>query len=221
MSKPSLNPSQDAVQPKFSHYFAPRRGSVKASPPVAMRCNGLTLQMSTGAGVFAKGGLDEGTQLLLESFFAAHDDDLSGQHLCDLGCGWGAVGCFLAKRYPQALVALCDINSHAVQLARMNLQQNSLHNAQAWCGDGLGAAQSKYFEAVLCNPPVRAGNAAIAELFHEAQRCLQESGELWVVLRTQQGAKSWQKRLKEQFGNCDTITIDRGYRILRSRKSAI
>jgi 16S rRNA (guanine1207-N2)-methyltransferase len=114
---------------------------------------------------------------------------------------------------------MCDINVLAVQLARQNAQRNDILNAHLWCGDGLTAARAKYFHAVLCNPPVRAGNAVIAELFTQSQRCLQTGGELWVVLRTQQGAKSWQKRLAAQFGRCETVAIESGYRILLSRNS--
>jgi 16S rRNA (guanine1207-N2)-methyltransferase len=213
--QPSVAQSEPS---EFSHYFAPQVGAkVQAKAPVAMHCAGMTMQLSTGSGVFAKAGLDAGTQILLEAFFAAHPEPIATQKLCDLGCGWGAVGCFLSKRYPSAQIAMCDINYRAVQLSLKNLGHNSIANARVWCGDGLKAAQSKYFERILCNPPVRAGNAAIEALFLEAQRTLAVNGELWIVLRTQQGAKSWQKRLKEQFGNCDTVVIERGYRVLRSK----
>lgn len=191
---------------------------MRPKAPVLMRCGGIALELSTSAGVFSKGGLDEGTQILLETFFDKHKV-LSGQRLCDLGCGWGAVGCFLSKRYPDAQISLCDINEQAVQLARLNWQHNDLSNMHGWCGDGLSAVRPKYFHTILCNPPVRAGNRVIEKLFFDAQRSLQRDGELWVVLRTQQGAKSWHKRLKEQFGNCDTVVIEKGYRVLRSRQT--
>jgi 16S rRNA (guanine1207-N2)-methyltransferase len=217
MSNPA--PSSPRSSAAFSHYFVPRGETVRASPPVTMHCAGLELQLSTGAGVFAKKGVDAGTQLLLESFFAANPQIADGARLCDLGCGWGAVGCFLGRHYANALIAMCDINGLAVQLAQQNAQRNAIQNAQLWCGDGLTAARTKYFHAILCNPPVRAGNAVIAELFVHAQRCLQTNGELWVVLRTQQGAKSWQRRLAAQFGQCETVAIESGYRILLSRNS--
>lgn len=115
---------------------------------------------------------------------------------------------------------MCDINLRAVHLARVNLRQNQLDNARVWCGNGLSAIASQSFDTVLCNPPVRAGNAVIGRLFEDAHRCLERGGVLWVVLRTAQGAKSWQKRLAQQFGNCDTTAIKSGYRILRSRKAS-
>ena len=71
---------------------------------------------------------------------------------------------------------------------------------------------------MLCNPPIRAGNDAIAALFEDAHRALKLRGELWAVIRTAQGAKSWAKRLHDRWGNCDTVALDKGYRVLRSRK---
>ena len=211
-----------------THYFTPQplnRDAKGAGSPTAIspleqeahwttaRAHGHTLQLATGAGVFAKAGLDAGSQLLLET--ATLDRATS---ICDLGCGWGALGCFAATIAPQSYVWMCDINLRAVVLARLNLKQNNIHNATTWCGDGLSGVRPDVFDTVLCNPPVRAGNTVIAKLFDDAHRCLKSQGSLWVVLRTAQGAKSWQRRLQEQFGNCATIDMAHGYRILKSIK---
>ena len=176
-----------------------------------MRARGIEMQLATGAGVFSKSGLDAGSHLLIETVQFAQD-----ARLCDLGCGWGAMGCLAAALTPASTVWMCDINLRATELARLNIRHNCLHNATVWCGDGLGAARAASFDVVLCNPPVRAGNAVIAQLFQDAQRCLEGDGVLWVVLRTAQGAKSWQARLDHQFGNCETVAIERGYRVLKS-----
>ena len=140
-----------------------------------------------------------------------------GAHLCDLGCGWGAIACFAAALSPGARVFGCDINERAVALARRNAHANGLDNAFFWCGDGLDAARDGFFDMILCNPPVRAGNEVIARLFDGARRCLKPDGTFWVVLRTAQGAKSWQKRLATQFGHCETAAIKGGYRILQCK----
>jgi 16S rRNA (guanine1207-N2)-methyltransferase len=174
---------------------------------------GHTLQLATGSGVFSKSGLDDGSKLLIETA-----DFSTCRSICDLGCGWGPVGCFAAVLAPQARVWMCDINLRAVALAGLNARENKLTNASAWCGNGLSAVRPNTFDLILFNPPVRAGNAVIADLFEGAERCLSQAGVLQVVLRTAQGAKSWQKRLAQQFGNCDTIEIKAGYRILRSIK---
>jgi 16S rRNA (guanine1207-N2)-methyltransferase len=202
------------VMPHDSHYFS-------SSTPLAesalqwtqAQWGEISLDFATGKGVFARGGLDEGSKLLLESA------ELSGKAIiCDLGCGWGAISCFAAARWRDSFVIGCDVNERAVALAHLNARRNGLTNAAFWCGDGLSALREECLDAVLCNPPVRAGNETIARLFEGAYRCLKTGGELWIVLRTAQGAKSWQKRLAAQFGTCDTIEIKHGYRILRSRK---
>lgn len=200
------------------HYFQPALQSSdeelrRYAKWVSLQARGIQLEMATGIGTFSRGALDEGSKLLLET--ATWPDDA---RVCDLGCGWGALGCFAAKVSPQSHVWLCDINPNAVGLTRLNIEKNEIENAVAWCDDGLMAARNGVFDTMLCNPPVRAGNATIGRMFEDAQRCLTSNGALWVVLRTQQGAKSWQKRLQEQFGNCETRAVVKGYRILCSTK---
>ena len=174
-----------------------------------MTCRGRTLKLATGAGVFARRGLDEGTRLLLQS---AH---LTGaKRIGDLGCGWGAVACFVAHEYSMSQVFAVDINLRATQLAQLNLQTNKTENSSVWCGDGLSSARDNFFDAILFNPPIRAGNVVIQKLFDDAFRCLKIGGKIWIVLRTAQGAKSWAKKLETQFGNCETIAIESGYRVL-------
>jgi len=211
------------TSPTTSHYFSRHTGAADATAgnsdnagpqkrlPVTVA--GHTLELTTGSGVFSRKGLDDGSRILLEN-----TDFASSGRICDLGCGWGAVACFASVLAPEAKVWMCDINLRAVQLAKMNAEQNKFEAVTAWCGDGLGAMRSLVFDTILCNPPVRAGNVVIARLFDDAHRCLSTRGSLWIVLRTAQGAKSWQKRLTQQFGNCETIAIKGGYRILRSCK---
>lgn len=199
-----------------SHYFASQTPLLKNETlyklrPQVISARGRSLEFVSGEGVFSKNALDFGSKLLIETI-----EPTVGTRFCDLGCGWGPVGAFVAANFPEIGVWACDINPRAVQLAHWNFRHNSLENAVAWCGDGLGAARPDFFATVACNPPVRAGNATIQELFDGAFQCLQPGGSLWVVLRTAQGAKSWQKRLAAQFGDCETVVIESGYRILKA-----
>ena len=178
---------------------------------------GLTLQFLTGKGVFAREGVDAGSRLLLQQWLGAAPSDFAGA-LLDLGCGWGVLSAFAAARFPRSRVFAVDLNPRAAQLAAHNFSRNELANATSWSGDGLDAARRDCFDVVLCNPPVRAGNAVIGKLFEDARAGLREGGELWIVLRTAQGAKSWQKKLAATWGNCETVALDQGYRVLRSRK---
>ena len=74
------------------------------------------------------------------------------------------------------------------------------------------------FDVVLSNPPIRAGKETIFKIYAQAYEHLNENGEFYCVIQTKHGAKSTQKKLEEIFGNCETVTIDGGYRIYRSKK---
>lgn len=205
-----------------AHYFTARDwlSAVdldRSTETVDITACGVTLRFATGLGTFSRGELDFGSRLLLETVFQNAPSE--GSTLCDLGCGWGALMCFAAKLWPASRVVGCDLSAPAAQLARLNARTNALSNCSAMQGDGLAAARGSSFDVVLCNPPVRAGNAVIARLFADAHRCLKPNGVLWVVLRTQQGAKSWQKRLATQFDSCETIVLEKGFRVLRSTKN--
>jgi 16S rRNA (guanine1207-N2)-methyltransferase len=219
-------PTLYAAAPKFfpilfmsdsSHYFSRHALKPPQNPPESrpMRAAGSHLQMATGRGVFAKSGLDAGSRLLLETALPVLGVLPPTARVCDLGCGWGALGCFIAARLQSTPVLMCDINARAAWLANYNARHNDLQNARVWCGDGLRAARDASFDAIVSNPPIRAGNATLGVLFQDAHRCLKPGGELWVVIRTAQGAKSWQKRLENLFGHCETVIIKNGYRVLK------
>jgi len=205
-----------------SHYFSPQTTLLSAQQLESFQSrpqtvNGQTLQFLTARGVFSREGIDEGTRILLHHWLASAPPEFDGT-FADLGCGWGAVAAFAAARFPQSQIYAVDVNPRAAQLTAHNLSRNELTNCAVWAGDGLNAARAEFFDDILCNPPIRAGNEAIAHLFEDAHRALKLRGELWVVIRTAQGAKSWAKRLQESWGHCETVALDKGYRVLRCRK---
>lgn len=208
------------LRSKTPHYFsrdiAPFSPSeISSARPLTVRWSDFELQFLTGAGLFSRSEFDDGSHLLLSTI--EREARLSGAiKFCDLGCGWGSVGTFWAKSHPKHHVYALDVNARATQLAKINFERNKIENAVAWCADGLSATRDESFDVVACNPPIRAGNAVIETLFDGAYRCLRPQGELWAVIRTAQGAKSWAKKLEAQFGNCETVEMKGGFRILRS-----
>ena len=192
------------------HYYTAAPASAHDERRRSVRALGVTMEFITDAGVFSRGKLDAGTRALLEAL-----PPLRGRIL-DLGCGWGPVGCCMAARWPQAEIALCDINERAVALARANLERNRLRGA-AFCGDGLDAVEGQ-FDLIAVNPPIRAGKALIYGLFDTAHERLRDGGALTIVIRKQQGAPSALKHLQETFGNAEVIAKGGGYWIIRSVK---
>ena len=169
---------------------------------------GLRLNCTTDAGVFSRDGLDMGTRSLLEALPELHG------RILDLGCGWGPVGTALGKRYPGAQIVLTDVNSRATELAARNLAANGVTNAAVVQGDGFAAVEGG-FDAIVLNPPIRAGKAVIYALFAEAAKHLRADGALYIVIRKQQGAESAQKYLSSIYADVERIAREKGYWVLR------
>lgn len=81
------------------HYYT--RNPASESRPVDCEYvyRGIPLAFRTDAGVFSKGEVDDGTDLLLKSL----PEEMAGDIL-DLGCGWGVIGICVARRWPETRV---------------------------------------------------------------------------------------------------------------------
>ena len=191
------------------HYYTEMPTSAHDERRIALRALGNDLTFITDAGVFSRDGLDRGTEVLLDALPA-----LSGRVL-DLGCGWGAVGVALGKRWPGLDIVMTDINSRAVELARRNLTENGV-KATVVQGDGFAAVEGR-FDAIVTNPPIRAGKAVIYGLFAQARDHLKPDGALYVVIRKQQGAPSALKYLKEIYARAETVGRGSGFHVLRAQ----
>ena len=191
------------------HYYTENPNSAHDERRVALRALGNELTFITDAGVFSRDGLDRGTELLLDALPA-----LSGRVL-DLGCGWGAVGVALGKRWPELDIVMTDINSRAVGLAWRNLTENGVR-ATVVQGDGFAAVEGQV-DAIVTNPPIRAGKAVIYGLFAQARDHLKPDGALYVVIRKQQGAPSALKYLNEIYVRAETVGRGSGFHVLRAQ----
>jgi len=169
---------------------------------------GKVLAFDTDAGVFSKQHVDPGSELLCKSL----PDDLSGDVL-DMGCGWGAMTVMTLARFPQANVTMADVNERALGLAVSNVAKNRM-TAKAVLSDGFEKIEG-LFDAVITNPPIRAGKAVIYKMFEDAKAHLREGGALYLVIRKQQGAPSALKFLKELYRKAEVIERDGGYWIIR------
>ncbi|MBQ3232812.1 MAG: methyltransferase, partial [Clostridia bacterium] len=94
---------------------------------------GNTVCFHTDSGVFSRDGLDFGTRTLLEAL-----PGLYGRVL-DLGCGWGAVGVSVGKKYPETEIVMSDVNERAMELAEKNLRENGVTNATVMKSDAMDA----------------------------------------------------------------------------------
>ena len=191
-------------------YFAKKPGC--ESRPVAFEteCVGVRASFETDAGVFSKQHIDPGSEILCKSL-----PELHGRVL-DMGCGWGAMTVMALARFPALDVTMADVNERALDLAVRNVQKNGMQ-AKAVLSDGFERVEGE-FDAVMTNPPIRAGKAVIYRMFEDAKAHLAEGGRLFLVIRKQQGAPSALKFLKELYAEAETIERDGGYWVIACRK---
>ncbi len=116
--------------------------------------------------------------------------------------------------YPRTRWVLLDVNERAVALARENVQCLG-GRAEVFVSDGFAAVPDLAADAILLNPPVRAGKAVVWRLFTESRHHLVPGGALWVVIQKKQGAPSAKAYLEQQFASVETVARDAGYHVFR------
>lgn len=182
----------------------------ESSPvPCAFPYRGYGLTFMTDAGVFSKGELDAGSRLLLDALPALAGDVL------DVGCGWGAIGVAIAKANRAAQVTMVDVNHRALDLCRANCDRNGV-TAEVLESDGLAAVMGRKFDAIVTNPPIRAGKQVIYKMFEDASASLKAGGALYLVIRKQQGAESCVKYLKTLFDTVEKLDKSAGFWVLKA-----
>ena len=171
---------------------------------------GIVLSFRTDAGVFSKGEVDTGTRLLLEAL----PEQLGGDIL-DLGCGWGVIGISIARKWPGTGVTMADVNTRALDLSRENAKRN---RAEVTCveSDGMAALEGQAFDAVVTNPPIRAGKQVIYRMFADAAKALKPGGSLYLVIRKQQGAESCMKYLQTIYASVEKLDKSGGFWVLKA-----
>ena len=71
---------------------------------------------------------------------------------------------------------------------------------------------------IVTNPPIRAGKSVVHGILEDAHEKLRAEGELYVVIQKKQGMPSAKKKMEAVFGNVETLTKEKGYYILKSKR---
>lgn len=163
-------------------------------------------QMFTDNGVFSKNKLDYGTKLLINSLPLLQ---INGRVL-DLGCGYGVVGYILAEKTP-AIIDMVDVNLRALHLAKRNTKKFK-EKVNVFESNVYININNKY-DYIITNPPIRAGKEVVEKFLFQAKEYLKSNGELWFVIRREQGAKTIIKKMKETY-NLSIVKKDKGFFIV-------
>jgi 16S rRNA (guanine1207-N2)-methyltransferase len=196
------------------HYFSKKPHSKSSPKTWTCHLKGVAFSFTSDHGVFSKNEVDFGSRILIDAF----EEPQTPGDMLDLGCGYGPIGLSLAKTFPERHVFLTDVNERAISLAQQNAKQNNISNVTCKVSDRFEQLTDQTFSAIVTNPPIRAGKSTVHEIFEDSFRFLVPSGELWVVIQKKQGAPSAKEKLKEQFGNVEVVTKNKGYYILLAKK---
>ena len=147
-----------------------------------VKVNDINMYLYTDNGVFNKKGLDFGTRVLLENI-----DISNKESFLDVGCGCGPIGFFLLLSGKEN-VDMVDVNNRAINLTKIGLKKNHV-KANVYNSDIYSNVTGKY-DMIITNPPIHAGKVKIYEIVRGSIDHLNDNGELWLVIRKDQGAKS-------------------------------
>lgn len=176
---------------------------------------GRRFHFVTDSGVFSRDTVDYGSRVMIAAFDAEELPATGG--ILDVGCGYGPVGLALAAAYGRP-VEMIDVNHRAVDLASRNAGRNQVTNVNIHVSNIYETLHHAPYAAILSNPPIRAGKEVVHEILSGAHELLLPGGTLTIVIQKKQGAPSAKKKMTEVFGNCEIVTKDKGYYILKSVK---
>ena len=172
------------------------------------------LKFYTDNGVFSKESVDFGTKTMLESFTTNKEN----AKVADIGCGYGVISIFLAKKYPTYKFTMVDVNNRVLELSKKNIELNKIENKVEVLESSSFDNVEGNFDIVLTNPPIRAGKKIVHKIMTDSYEHLNSQGELWVVIQKKQGMASCKKLLEETFSIVEIVDKNKGYYILKAVK---
>lgn len=208
----------------MAHYYDGNPATPEDRKLITYRVNGIDFGFVSDTSVFSRHQTDFGTDLMLKAVIEdikQHKDRITDRAFLDLGCGIGTVGIVIKKCFMKMDVTGVDVNSRAVGLAKENAGYNGV-DVDFEVSDVLDAIpEDKLFDYIATNPPVRAGKKTVFEFYEQAYAHMALGGMFYCVLQRKQGAPSTAAKLEELFGNCETLDIAGGYRVMKSVKDNV
>lgn len=193
----------------MAHYFTNEENLKSEIEKVIAEINGIPFYFYTDNGVFSKGELDFGTELLLKNF---KYDNPNNKTLLDIGCGCGPIGIYAS--HLGFAVDMSDVNKRAIHLSKMSLKEQSL-NANVFESDAYKNIINKY-DYIVSNPPIRVGKEKLYEIVMNAKEHLKDGGSLWIVVKKQQGAESMLRDMKNAYKTVEVIAKKKGFFIIKA-----
>ena len=174
--------------------------------------NGIDITCETGEYYFSPNRVDRGTRIMLETVPVRE-----GDKVLDLGCGYGVVGIYAAKRLGGEHVVMCDILEDAVALATDNLARNGITGARVLQSDGLKAVEDRDFTLIYSNPPYHTDFSVAKAFIEDGFRKLAVGGRMVMVTKR----LDWYKnKLTSVFGGVKVFEAEDYFIFLSEKRAA-
>jgi len=179
---------------------------------VTEEINGIEVTCETGEYYFSPKGVDRGTRLMLETVPVRE-----GDKVLDLGCGYGVVGIYAAKKLGGENVVMCDILEEAVSLSAANLTRNDISGARVLQSDGLKSVEDRDFTLIYSNPPYHTDFSVAKAFIEDGFRKLTVGGRMVMVTKR----LDWYKnKLTSVFGGVKVFEAEDYYIFLSEKRAA-
>ncbi len=178
----------------LEHYFTNNQNLRSEIRTITYENQGTVFTFFSDLGVFSKDHIDFGSKTLVDTILKKKD--IIPKTILDVGCGYGFLGIVLGKLW-NSDVTMVDVNKRALHLCEKNISQNKIMG-KCFLSDAYQNVQTT-FDLIITNPPIRAGKKVVLNILENAKDYLNQNGELWFVIRKDQGAKSIQKQLEETY----------------------
>lgn len=197
----------------MEHYFTNNENLKSELITIVYKCDDDEFTFFSDNGVFSKKKIDFGSNLLIKTIISKVNK--KNIDILDVGCGYGLIGISLAKKL-SSHVLMSDINKRALHLTKKNIVINKI--------DGEVIESNAYenitstYDLIVTNPPIRAGKKQVYNILDNASNHLNNNGELWFVIRKEQGAKSTIEHLKERY-QVNIMEKSKGFYIIMAKKA--
>lgn len=195
----------------MEHYFTNNENLKSEIRKINYNYESFSFTFLSDLGVFSKDKIDYGSKVLVENYLKHNHDN---KKILDVGCGYGFIGIVLSK-VTNSYVEMVDVNKRALHLTERNINENKV-NAKAYMSDAYQSVKDKY-DVIITNPPIRAGKEKVLEILNGSVEHLNSGGELWFVIRKDQGAKSIVKVLNKEL-IVENTEKSKGFYIFRAKK---
>ncbi len=196
----------------LEHYFTNNENLKSEFRNFKYSFDDFILDFTSDNGVFSKDKIDFGSKLLVETILSKN---IHFNNILDVGCGYGYMGISLSKIL-NTHVDMIDVNKRAIHLAQINIKNNKV-DANAFLSNVYENITYKY-DLIVTNPPIRAGKEVVYKILLEAKNHLNKDGELWFVIRKDQGAKSAINDLKSTY-LIDVVQKSKGFYVIKAKNN--